>query len=96
MLGVSFNCYVGNNTEIGGCDEQQDISFIGQDINKLVEYVIEDAKEQDLKYQFYDKHDYVGQACSVGGNVIGVFVDIEAKWVDAVLIADPKLPLLVE
>lgn len=85
-FGVSFNCYIGNGIEVGGCDIACDISYVSNDREKLIAHVIADNGGDQFK--FTTDHEYVGESTNVGGSVLGVFIE-DDEYIVAVLLSQP-------
>lgn len=92
QYGVSFNCYVGG-FELGGCDECNDIAFVGKDKEKLIAHT--EACDDGCPLTYTTEHEYVGCGTTVGGDVIGVFLDVDGSET-AVLIEQPICPTVIE
>ena len=71
--GVSYNCE-GMNFEIdGGGEGDTSVDYLGNDLDKIEQYLLKDANEQEPeKWLALREHPYVGKKADVGGKVVSV------------------------
>ena len=102
--GVSFNCTCGGEVTVGGGEEGwASIDFVGNDKDKIIAAIIEDAQRQGLKYVYTEEHKAVGEDVSLGDEVVGVFFDTneaydadDEVYASAVLFTNPNSPTVIE
>ena len=98
--GVSYNCIVGRNDEVGGGGEgDTSIDFVSKDLAKLIAHVTKDGKGQGFKYTTLTDHEYVGQRVDVGGEVVAVIGEREKDGyfaVACVVFTSPKSPVEID
>jgi len=94
--GASFNCNIGFDAIGGGSENCVTLDYISNNL-QLLEAALESLTED---YVIDTTHEFVGQGCDVGGEVIAVLgkmsSDGEYFEVDAVIFEDPESVLLVD
>ena len=98
--GVSFNCNYGSFDEVGGGGEgDSTIDYVGNDLDKIEQYLIDDAKEQKMIVQADREHELVDRHPDVGGKTVSVIVEHESDghgYNLCVIFEEADLPIVIE
>lgn len=96
--GVSYNCTVGRNHDVGGGGEgYTSIDFIGNDLQKILDVV---CKEDPAYIVSYD-HEYINKGVDIAndeGEVVAVILEdcYGDNYVVAVVFTHPAGPEVIE
>jgi len=103
--GVSFNCYV-DNEEIGE-GEEPTLNYVGDDLDKIEQFIVTDAKRQNYnqggRWKCVRDHEMVGYLTNLSdGEIVSVIVeydedmdDDEDGYVLCVIFNDPPSPRVI-
>lgn len=107
--GVSFNCLVNGQREVGGGGEgDATLDMVGNDLDKIEEALIVDGKDQGFNYiALREGHDCIGHYTNVGNGCVVAVVGEDMSdmsevdednpfYVVCVIFEDPTFPEVIE
>lgn len=90
-FGVSYNAYIG--------EEEASLAYVGNDLRKMCEYMIETHQKMGESIRILTKHELIGDSIadsiSYDGSVVAVGMVAEEREEDHVLFVvftDPQMP----